>query len=88
MEKVEAARDAGAVCVVIRRPVSEAGHSLEEIEELLKRAVFAISKTTGDSAGNRYQGNPDNMTVEAVKSLRGGRLHHRCKAYAEYTGSF
>lgn len=67
MEKVEAARDAGAVCVVIRRPVSEAGHSLEEIEELL-------SGLSSQSARRRVtllgigMGNPDNMTVEAVKA--------------------
>lgn len=34
-EKVEAARDAGAVCVVIRRPSAEEGYSLEEIEKIL-----------------------------------------------------
>lgn len=36
-EKVEAARDAGAVCVVIRRPSAEEGYSLEEIKEILAR---------------------------------------------------
>lgn len=35
LEKVEAARDAGAVCVVIRRPSAEEGYSLEEIEKIL-----------------------------------------------------
>ena len=37
MEKVEAAREAGAVCVVIRRPVTEQGYSLDEVREYVKK---------------------------------------------------
>lgn len=68
LEKVEAARDAGAVCVAIRRPVEEKGYSLEEIEEILtgksvekraKRRVTLLGIGMGDI---------DNMTVEAVKA--------------------
>ncbi|MEI3339138.1 MAG: precorrin-6A/cobalt-precorrin-6A reductase [Eubacterium sp.] len=36
MEKVEAAREAGATCVVIRRPVQETGYSQEKVEQLLE----------------------------------------------------
>ena len=36
-EKVEAARETGAVCVVIRRPVHETGYSLDEICRLAVR---------------------------------------------------
>ena len=38
-EKVEAARETGAVCVVIRRPVHETGYSLDEICRLADEAV-------------------------------------------------
>lgn len=36
LEKVEAAREAGATCVVIRRPVQETGYTQEEVEQLLE----------------------------------------------------
>lgn len=54
-EKVEAAREAGAVCVVIRRPSSEEGYSLEEIEKILTIQAEAgrRKRETAVSAENR-----------------------------------
>ncbi len=104
LEKVEAARDAGAVCVVIRRPEAEEGYSLEEVKRLLSERLagkdmsfgerpenhklLEIGKScqgeksvrTGENAESVSEkmrrvtllgigmGDPDNMTVEAVKA--------------------
>lgn len=34
-DKVQAAKEAGATCVVIRRPVQESGYSMQEVEQLI-----------------------------------------------------
>ncbi|WP_296115649.1 precorrin-6A reductase [uncultured Eubacterium sp.] len=36
-DKVQAAKEAGATCVVIRRPVQESGYSMQEVEQLILR---------------------------------------------------
>lgn len=51
-QKAEAAKEAGAVCVVIRRPVQERGFSLEEIQE----KILSVRK---------HFFHPDNETQEA-----------------------
>ena len=50
-EKAEAARETGAVCVVIRRPVQETGYSAEEIRRLTVR----IWKESRLEERNRYR---------------------------------
>mgnify|MGYP000279051332 CR=1 FL=1 len=42
-DKVQAAKGAGAVCVVIRRPVEESGFSLQEVEALILQDYDAES---------------------------------------------
>jgi precorrin-6Y C5,15-methyltransferase (decarboxylating) len=48
MEKVEAAKEAGATCVVISRPVAEQGYSLEEIKELLGTRFGVVTTSDAD----------------------------------------
>ncbi len=51
-QKAEAAKEAGAVCVVIRRPVQEQGFSLEEIQERIlstRENLFHPDKETPEA---------------------------------------
>ncbi len=69
MEKVQAAQEAHAACVVIRRPVAEEGYSLEEVERiltgLLPEKKKPVRKVTLLGIG---MGDSENMTVEAWKA--------------------
>ena len=63
-QKAEAAKEAGVVCVVIRRPVQEQGFSLEEIQEKIL-SVQTRRKVTLLGIG---MGAAENMTVEGVRA--------------------
>lgn len=81
-EKVDAAREAGAVCVVIKRPVKEEGYSPEEIQKLVlekwkdSQNYFTEYPSGQEGTGSMRRitlvgigmGDADNMTVEAVKA--------------------
>ncbi|MCD8333617.1 MAG: precorrin-6A reductase [Clostridiales bacterium] len=54
-EKVEAAKSCGAVCVVIRRPLQEAGYSAEEIRGIVLKIWQAYAETES--------GTPENMDI-------------------------
>lgn len=66
-EKLEAAQETGAVCVVIRRPVQETGHSEEEI----RRFLIRLWKEDRMEEKNRYR-IPEWMNRE-VKKEPGGQ---------------
>lgn len=81
-EKVDAAREAGAICVVVKRPIKEEGYSAEEIQKLVlekwkdSQNYFAEERS-GQAGTNNMRlitlvgigmGDADNMTVEAVKA--------------------
>lgn len=61
-EKVEAARDMGAVCVVIRRPVQRDGYSMDEVRRLSVR----LWKESRMEEKERYR-IPEWMSAEAGK---------------------
>lgn len=69
-EKVEAAKEAGAVCVVIRRPVQEQGFSMEEVQAQIlaeqgKTAVFERNlKQKSGSEKWSSQADPETETVK------------------------
>ena len=74
MEKVEAAREAGALCVVIRRPVQESGFSPEEIRaKVLEAACQTGGKPkTANSYGCENPGGPKRRTLTLVGIGMGG----------------
>ncbi len=63
-EKVEAARDTGAICVVIRRPVQKDGYSMDEVRRLAVR----MWKESRLEEKKRYR-IPEWMSVEAKKQI-------------------
>lgn len=72
LEKYEAARDAGAVTVIIGRPLEEEGLSLEACEELVKRLLKENGGQVSRKKPSREialvgigMGSADTMTVEA-----------------------
>lgn len=56
-QKAEAAKEAGAVCVVIRRPVQEQGFSLEEIQEKIlstRKHLFHPDNEIQEASGKEH----------------------------------
>lgn len=77
-QKAEAARETGAVCVVIRRPDEEAGCSLEEVVDLLERQICGSGLPEAEVCGKPApqtvtllgigMGDAGTMTQEAVRA--------------------
>ncbi|MCD8156140.1 MAG: precorrin-6A reductase [Clostridiales bacterium] len=72
-EKVEAAKNCGAVCAVIRRPLQEAGYSAEEIRGIVEEKWQEYTELCFDAKETRCvtllgigMGSRENMTLEAV----------------------
>mgnify|MGYP002243714069 CR=1 FL=1 len=69
-DKVQAARDTKATCVVIARPTQETGDSLEEVERMI---LQECQNTEHTAAGTKPEitflgigmGAPETMTLEA-----------------------
>lgn len=78
-DKVQAAKEAGAICVVIRRPVEESGFSLQEVEALILQDYDAESNGESNAERNAVKsekreivllgigmGAPETMTLEGL----------------------
>ena len=86
-QKAEAAKEAGSVCVVIRRPVQEQGFSLEEIQEKIlsvREKLFSPKNEVQEAQGKESchveeadteKGNSLNVseTVEKLSSCKPGK---------------
>lgn len=98
-QKAEAAKEAGAVCVVIRRPVQEQGFSLEEIQEQIlsaRETVFNLKNKVQKDQGketchaDEAHAEKDNSlnvseAVEKVKKLSSCKLGKKAETRRKVT---
>ena len=78
-DKVQAAKEAGAVCVVIRRPVEESGFSLQEVEALILQDYDAenhVEKNAGKAETGgcmEAKESHDSRSWESVRNASGNQ---------------
>ena len=72
-EKLEAAKRAGCICVIVGRPLKEEGLGLIECKALLCRR-FGLKQNQKVSLVGIGMGNPDTCTIEAIKAIKEAEL--------------
>ncbi len=88
-DKVQAAGDVKATCVVIIRPMQESGYSLEEVETMILQEYHKKQKehsVTGTKPEITLlgigMGAPESIDTGRILRLPGRRLYYWRKAYA------
>lgn len=75
-DKVQAAKEAGAVCVVIRRPMEESGFSLKEVETLILQDYDAennVEENAGKDGCWDAKESRDSGSGESVRNASGNQ---------------
>lgn len=72
-EKLEAAKRAGCICVIVGRPLKEEGLGLIECKALLCQR-FGLKQNQKVSLVGIGMGNPDTCTIEAIKAIKEAEL--------------